>query len=313
MIRHVSFALFALLFFCIPATSTNATTPVSTCGTVLAVPGDYVVEVDLLLCPGNPAFFGAITIASSNVHLHMMDHTITCDNEDGVPDIGITVLPGVSDVDIKHGSISGCDVGVLLIDASQTTVHQMTLSRNLPDSVIGGGCGLLMETGSNNVISNSKFSRNRLGICMSDSSGNRVANNEVTDNLASGMDLGAFFGSSNDNVIVNNAFNRNGFGGLGIVGQASGNIVRGNTTSRNGLVGIGLISLRHIPGQPIPEGNLVKGNTAMANGVADLVEALVDFSVGVPPDFIVSEPCRNDWQNNNFVSQIGPQMCIGAP
>ena len=313
MIRHFVMALIALLFANFPTAQAFAATPVSTCGAILSVPGDYKVTADLLVCPGSFAFFGAITIVSSDVHLHMKGHQITCDDVDGVPNVGITVVPGLSGVHIEHGSITGCDVGILMIATSQSKTDKMTLSGNLPDPVFGGGHGLFMDAGNDNTISNSQFSGNRLGIGMTDSSGNRVTNNEVTDNFASGMDLDTFFGASNGNQIVHNIFNGNGNGGISIVGNASGNIVRGNTTNENGLIGIGLVSIFGVPGLPIPEGNVIKGNTALANGEADLVEAFLDFSVGFPPDFIVSEPCRNDWQSNNFVSQIGPDMCIGDP
>lgn len=288
----------------------NAASPIWDCGAVLKKPGRYKLENDLLSCSGSVSF-GAITIASSDVRLNLKGHKITCSKTDGVTDVGILVQPGLSGVRIMHGEVSECDLGIQMTDISQSRVHRMTLLEHLPDPVTGGGFGLRIDAGDNNQISNNQFSGNLLGLFLRDASNNTVAGNIVTDSLTSGIAVFATGDVSNDNRVINNVSVRNGNGGIAIVGSASGNRVIGNITNENGLAGIGLISVS--PSLPIPTANKVRGNIALDNGQTDLLEARVDFSVGFPPDFIVEEPCRNSWEHNNFMSQIGPDMCIGQP
>ena len=146
-----------------------------------------------------------------------------------------------------------------------------------------------------------------VGISVYSGDGNRVSRNIITGNLA-GIDS---VSTKNSKFTCNQA-NGNGITGielLGLAGTSTGNVVRGNVVNNN-AAGIAIYGNADDPERvPIPEGNIVKGNIATGNALADLAEVLMSFSTGA---IVVEEPCRNTWKKNEFMTEIGPTMCIGS-
>ena len=306
-LKTVAVMIAAILIVGMPSANAEKPILISSCGAFLTEPANYVLASDLEMCAGDPSFFGAVTIASSDVTLNMDGHTITCDPEDGLPNTGITIF-GASNVTIVNGSVSGCDVGIFAFNVADSDIKSMSLTSNLPDPIVGGGCGIIIDTSSDNHVAENHISGNRLGICMSDSSSNKVTDNIVAGNFASGIDVASFVGVSNDNRFSGNKLSNNGNAGIVFLGESSGNRVSCNTVTGNGIGGIAMVSLS--PNVLPPSGNFVSDNISTENAAFDMVEARFDFSTF---SFEVVEPCRNTWDNNSFSSQVGPQNCIGSP
>ena len=266
-----------VLFLFLPLTSAAAT-PIAGCGDVLSEPGQYRLTTDLS-CPGSSGFLGAITVFSADVTLNLDGHSITCSSQDGLPNTGITVFPGVTNLTIRNGHISGCDVGVFLAGTEQSQLIDLNVSDNYFDPILGdGGFGIVLSNGTDN-----KFK------------GNIANGNEFA---------GLIVVSGGGNEVVGNVANENGVmplsAGIGI-------IVRGNTTNQNEFDGITVLGRVDIGGS-IPAGNLIQGNTALGNFDDDLSEHLFDIN-SIPTDIVDGE-CKNNWKGNTFVSQEGPTPCI---
>jgi parallel beta-helix repeat protein len=326
MIRTIFLAIAGLLSTIVPAADAVAgVTSITECGAIITTPGKYKLSNDLLSCPdapiGSPP--GAITIISSGVDLNLKGHTITCDY-DAPFGAGVLVLASFTDIQIRNGSVANCPDGIMLIEADNSEVSNIAVTDNR-------GVGMWVIGGTNNTIRNNAVLRNRFGIILeyddrfvlrnntvlrnalqgiilAEGDGSVVRNNIVNENGGTGLE--AFFQSNTDYLC--NTANHNARAGIALSGMEGGNVLRGNVANMNGIVGISLFGRSDLdPGvQPIPENNLIEKNVALANGGDDLAELLFDFTDG---SVEVEEPCRNTWQNNEFVSQLGPDMCIGTP
>ena len=105
-----------------------------------------------------------------------------------------------------------------------------------------------------------------------------------------------------------NRSNQNDEHGIVLHGAVGQNVVRGNVTNENALGGIVLFGYDN---DSIPTGNTIKHNIALANSGADFSENLFDPWSG--PYVEDGAPCRNNWKKNQFVTELGPDMCIGIP
>lgn len=202
--------------------------------------------------------------------------------------------------------------GVELEPTSDSTVRNMTISDSRLNPVFFSGMGILVFEGVNNTISHNRPLGNDLGILMFGGEGHRIQKNIANDNEVSGIQAG----SVQNTTFTRNRANRNGNGGIVLSGIGRGNVVRGNFANENGLAGISLVGFgTGSPPEvvvPIPEGNCISRNIALANGFFDLVEGIfipVDGSAFVED----GAPCRNTWKKNRFSTELGPNMCIGAP
>ena len=126
MTRFLTVAATALLISSLATAPALAANPVTACGDVLSEPGNYGLTGDLLACPGN-----AIVISASNVSLNLKGHSITCGSTDW---IGVLVT-GVSDVQVKNGTITGCSVGVFFSGTTESKITQLTLNGNVPFAI----------------------------------------------------------------------------------------------------------------------------------------------------------------------------------
>ena len=128
MIRSVLIAAAGLMLVFEPTTAVAGAEPVSECGTVITAPGKYRLTQDLLLCPET-----GITISSSDVVLNLKGRRITCDevdNPDGLVHAGVAIIGDFVGVRVKNGTVTGCNVGVLLLLASDSKVSDMTMDAN---------------------------------------------------------------------------------------------------------------------------------------------------------------------------------------
>ena len=298
MTRFLTVAATALLISSLATAPALAANPVTACGVVLSEPGNYGLTGDLLACPGN-----AIVISASNVSLNLKGHSITCGGTDG---IGVLVT-GVSDVQVKNGTITGCNVGVLFSGTTESKITHLTLNGNVFDPVLLGGFAISLFGASNNKITANHATENITGIRVLRGGGNRISGNVASDNFGSPFSVGMALLNSENNTVTGNRANRNAVTGILVGGGTTGNILRGNVANENGGFGIAMFG-RELFGIPLAEGVLIQGNTALGNGAQDLREAMFDPTMN-PPDFVV-EPCRNTWKSNNFVSQLGPDLCI---
>jgi parallel beta-helix repeat protein len=298
MTRFLTLLSTGLLIGCLSTTAVLADAePIIECGTLISEPGKYELKQDLLLCP-----WGGITISSSNVNLKLKGHTITCDVYSGTSSIhsGVRVRTstGYSDIHIKNGTVTGCNYGVYLVGANDSEVTNMTLNGNRRD-------GLRMMMGSNNVIKkNVLIGNSGNGIFVTRGSGHKISHNITSEN---GSGIGAYL-TQNTKYTCNQS-NRNSFG-IELSGAEGGNVVSGNVASGNSVAGIILFGYLDLD-WPIPEGNTIKYNVALANYDKDLSENM--FSVEEGPYVEDGAPCRNTWIDNEFVTELGPEMCIGAP
>ena len=323
MNRKVFVAVTILLFTSLPTAPVLAgVTPISECGTVITTPGKYKLVQDLLLCPDEPLFgppLGVITVASSGVDLNLQGHTITCDFVDDVipspaasTNAGVLVQPGFSNVNIKNGSISGCNDGVVLINNSNSSVKDMTVTGNRVEfGPLFFGTGISVIGGNNIELKKNHAAGNEnQGILVFEGDGNTIRANTVTQNIGTGIE--AFF-ESNTKYICNQS-NQNGRGGIALSGMGGDNLVRGNVANENGATGITMFGRSDLPPgqQPIPEDNSITQNVALGNAFFDLTENLFNVITGIP-SLEDGAPCRNDWSNNEFGTEFGPEMCIGAP
>lgn len=304
-----SIAILISLVSILAATAPEAfatVTRVSTCGTVLSAPGKYALSGDLLACPGQ-----AIVIAASDVSLDLEGNEIACDRADGRADVGI-FGSNVSAVDVRNGSISGCNIGIQFLNVKQSKINELSIRGSTRDSALGvGGAAILLLGSDNNSIVGNRATGNIIGIGLFDSDNNRVIGNVTSENVGDGplvFGMGiALSALSSGNSLRGNESRFNSDAGIVLSVGVSGTTVRGNDVSDNGYYGIGAFTRIDL-GAPSPQDNLIQGNSALASGRADLVEIL--FHPLTNPRESIDEVCRNTWTDNTFVSFMGPPDCV---
>ena len=274
-------------------------TPVETCGTVLAAPGKYHLTNDLGPCEGH-----GVEITASNVEFTLAGFTIAgqstpdnCNRDN--PQHGIFAQAPATNVHINGGKVTGFVDGIVL-SASYSQVSAMTVQDNCvfgiavqgiknvidTNEVTGSGTdGIILARASNALVTaNHAHDNNRFGIGISEfSDGNTIRSNILRHNGLSidapqGGGVAVFNG--NNNIIRGNAANEN-FDGIFLSVSISGTLIQDNTANGNMSVGIAI-------GSDGAE-NLVKNNTARNNGIIDLSDA--------------SPACgANTWRKNTFAT-----------
>jgi large repetitive protein len=183
---------------------------------------------------------------------------------DGNQNQGVEVNFG-SDGTRLAGNHAGNNVsnGLVVGAVSGARIEGNTLPGN-------GEGGLFMFDLHNSQVSANRADGNPVGIDLeggqNGSSGNRIANNDVSRNAEAGLVVGADPGvANNDNVIVANVSNANqgapGEGGGILLFAVTGNTVRGNVANANRGVGIGVFEDQ--PGDAT--GNVLTANVANSN------------------------------------------------
>jgi parallel beta-helix repeat protein len=232
-------------------TPMNAATPVSSCGTAISTPGDYVLANDLS-CPSGDA----IEITSGNVTLRLAGHSIG-----GVfPFSGISVNPqgalmGLQEVEIVGpGRIEGFQIGVHFSGVQASLVTGLTFHNDYD--------GIQVDTdNAGNPSANNVFAANvaiDVGIAFYDVGGqsNEYSGNSATEtattitggygmailssqnrmvgNEVNHMYLGILVQNANSNEIRGNRLTGNLSGGIVVDGTSSGNLVHLNLALNNG-------------------------------------------------------------------------------
>ena len=308
--------------------------PVSSCGTTLSAPGNYVLTGNLV-CPAS----NGVNITGSGVDLDLSGFTIDgggdplAGNNSRCTDgsVGVKVGTNISNVHIHDGAVRGFTLGIQMNDASCSQVNKMTITRNcfygvqLNDS--NGNklaTNTVVENGTTLILPGGFFCGgvNSLcgGISLQGSSANHMISQDVrrnaqaavlmdnnsTGNIVSGSDAsqtGVLFGFDAvgiqdlgmSNIIRNNTSSGNTGGGIHVFGPHG--VVQSNTASGNGPLGGGHCG----PGASGicivagPGLNLVQGNTALGNTGTDLG----DENPGCDADV---------WKHNTFGTRN--QTCI---
>lgn len=179
---------------------------------------------------------------------------------DGNQNEGAEVNSG-SDGTLLAGNHAGNNVsdGLVVGAVSGTRIEGNTLTGN-------GDTGLFMFDLLNSRVSANHAGGNGVGIDLeggqNGSTGNRIANNDTSQNVHAGFVVG---GGANDNAIVANVSNANqgapGDGGGIVLFAVTGNTVRGNVANRNRDVGIGVFEDQ--PGDSTS--NVLTANVANSN------------------------------------------------
>ena len=132
--------------FCIfaPPQPASAATPVSSCGAVLSLPGEYILTNDLNNCPST-----AVTITASDVHFNLDGHTIDgIGNGSGIAvgAVGLTCV-ATSNVHINNGTVTQFDDGIQLCRATDAHVNNVTATQN-----DNGDHGIEVNDGANDNL-----------------------------------------------------------------------------------------------------------------------------------------------------------------
>jgi parallel beta-helix repeat protein len=270
----LTFTLLIVAFACTPAFA-DPTIAITECGTIIGQPGHYILANDLN-CGGpvgpaagvaNPVagwgplqnpFDGStivlphpltipngIDIIADHVDLLLNGHTIDGGGSGG---IGISVgvagsAPGNAHVHILGpGTVTGFGTGLLLVQATFSSVREVTATDNGADFVLSG------------------FAPDCAPACSS-------TKNDFQGNTAANSMFGFLLQGADDNTLRDNNVSNTGFGiVLAILNQ--GNDVRANTASNNAEAGIvlGFFGIFNVTD------NDVTHNTALNNGVFDLFD-----------------------------------------
>ncbi|MGA2716631.1 MAG: right-handed parallel beta-helix repeat-containing protein [Bryobacteraceae bacterium] len=303
-----------------------AVTPISTCnpaanapaGSLIAVPGNYVVTADLN-CTGLGDSDG-IDIQASHVTVNLNGHIIT--GSPAAPaGTGISVNPGAApnpggSPHLNHvgisgpGLIRGFNGGITIFTSDYVQVSLTTVAGNA-----AGGIGALdvtyLTVGENVIVANGgtpPFAPNTdtPGLLLVQSTGAQVNGNQVVGNKANGIVLQ----SGDSNSLTGNVASGNAGSGI-LMGDApaydsvttaplTNSRVSSNTTNGNAQAGIAVVS----PTNPalIPFGNEIFSNTqSVGNTIFDLADGNLS-----PPAAVA---CAGDfWSGNVFFTKN--QACV---
>jgi parallel beta-helix repeat protein len=176
------------------ALSAQAQIPVTTCGTEITQPGNYILANDLLGCSGN-----GIVIQSEGVTLNLNSHQITGPGS-GVSR-GISVLAHKGTVIEGPGTIARFYFGVYLERAvGGAHIVGITAQDNTTGFYLSGSREVTL--GANMAVSNDA------GFLLFDSSDNQLVENIVNSNRNMGIQI---VGSRNE-IILNTAENNGTYG-----------------------------------------------------------------------------------------------------
>lgn len=287
---------------------------VTECGTILTEPGNYKLVNDLLDCPGN-----GVAIMGSDITLNLHGYEISCDNDLEAAGIGIWSFTDemISNVTVKNGHVSNCRDGIVLIQAEDSKVMNMTSTGNtmweIEPGVFVYGTGITVWLSRNNVIMhNHTYGNEYAGIGSWESSGNLFKHNTSTGNEGG---VGISIVSEYNSRIMCNRVHGN-VDGILLHSGGSGNLIRGNLVTGNGD-GIGTLGWywqdpdsgeEYFYG--MPSGNTIRSNIVESYAWVDLFEVYFDgTNLPLDPEGI----CRNSWGNNQFQTEMGLPGCIGTP
>ena len=211
----------------------------------------------------------AIVIGADGITLDFNGHTVTGSGAgDGV------LVSGRSGITLKNGAIGNFESGVRILNSSDVTIKDMTLTANTDGVDCAAGCafstirdsefsgnrsrGVMLRGLSNeNTVKDNRFIGNRVGVLLFGCTGCTVKDNIISDSLLAGV---RFSVTATDNHVKDNSVSGSPAGIEFLItptGSAIGNAITGNALSTNSCGLKGPLS-----------GNAVKRNTFSGN-VAD--------------------------------------------
>lgn len=198
------------------AVSAQAQIPVTTCGTEITQPGQYIVANDLLGCSGN-----GIVIRAEGVTLNLNGHQIVGVEAGGSR--GISVLARTLTVVDGPGTVARFFTGVYLDKVrGGTVINGLTVQDN--------HFGFFVSASRDVSIGGSTVLTNQEGVVFFNSSDNHFIENVVNVNVDEGIQIA---GSRNE--IIRNTVHNNGTYGI-VVQNAYGshdNYITVNTATGN--------------------------------------------------------------------------------
>ncbi len=189
----------------------GAVTKISTCGTAISAPGEYMLAADIGPCPSN-----GVTITASDVHFNLDGHTIkgtggaqptpaanffTCGGGSGI------AVGAVSKVHIVNGTIRGFIDGITMSGTGASEVNNMTITRN---------CAI--------------------GIRLFGADGNAFHANHLTENAGPPTCGGYGFFQSKGNKVTSDDISKNGDFGVFIDFSSTGNTILSSVASHERFI-----------------------------------------------------------------------------
>ena len=190
------------------------------CGTVITQ--DTTLDSDVLECPER-----AITIGGDNVTLDLNGHTIAGSFSGSYWGVGV-FNNGHSGVTIENGVIRGLGVGVRLDTVRNNRLRKLSISGS-------GSWGITMSDSNGNLIAQNSLTDNG-GNSSSPSTGGMAlggAHNEITENLLSGNFQYGISLSGDDNTVDRNTVSGGAYPIY--LGGAAGSRVQRNSVSGSGF------------------------------------------------------------------------------
>lgn len=247
-------SVFASFLVSAGATFAAASTPVTSCGQELDVPGDYHLASDLGPCEGP-----GVVVTASDVRLDLGGHTLTGVSTAAgcaVPQIGVEVKDPATHVQVAGGTVTGFESGVSLTSSSRG--RALRVLDNCGFGVIVAGASARVDT---SVVTGSVD-----GIALCNAADALVTANDVFANSRYGVLISCGQGADDGNRIEGNILRENGLpvgdgGGVGVFSGAA-HVIAGNHVHGN-FVGVYLQTA---------EKTTVTDNVAYRNVSADLVD-----------------------------------------
>jgi nitrous oxidase accessory protein NosD len=197
---------------------------------VISNPGAYEVRRNFSADESGDA----LVIAASNVTVNLAGHTLS--GKGATEGVGIRIMPGVSNVRVFGGALTGFGVGVQVEGASNVRVEDLQISGGDLGGPPPGQVGVLLVNARAVVVERNVVTGTFLGVFVrgSGSGGNRIASNTLTGGAAG--QLGICYnpdGSGNDigpsgDLVYNNLVSRFVLGIQTSAGTA-GNVFTENT------------------------------------------------------------------------------------
>lgn len=305
--------LYGAFFTC---NSAWAYTPITACGQNLSVPGEYVLQKNLV-CPDTGSDVNGIVVSASNVKVHMAGRSLSaaiCDLSRNVS--GIYIKGGLTGVTVDGGKITGFNDGVVL-SSSNSRVFGMTIKKACAFGIVGQG--------ENNTIDSNQVSESGDGVALVPAYHAVVTGNTLTGNIRAGVAISDF---ADSNLIEKNVLSRNGTAGEGYgvaVINGHGNTIRRNAINDNDF-GVRIGSAVYRDGT-IGLPNIITGNTINSNdkggiwleavyGAPSQVKSNIVFGSVKPATDMQDDRVGcggNVWQYNDFVTDQVAGVGDGGP
>lgn len=199
----------------------QAQTQITTCGTNITLPGDYVLANDLLACPGD-----GIDVSFGHVTLELGNHQIIGSGTG--TGIRVARATGLAREVKIHGpaTISNFDKGVDLVDSEKGELSGVTCTGNNTGFVIE----LREDSWDNQVHDNVATGNHGDGFVINDDWSHYVGNRS-NQNSGSGIVLSAAHGR--DNFVNGNTANQNANYGIQAQSGATQNMIEENHATGN--------------------------------------------------------------------------------